>query len=90
MLRELILDRLQEEDDYRAVVAFRKKMDDLQRCDVRERLGLANSRLRRVPRVNQFNARALIVPHIACRQHEAVPHGDCRDCAIAKVDRIAC
>ena len=43
MLRELILDRVQEEADYRAVVAFRKKSGRAySQADVKKRLGLAS------------------------------------------------
>ena len=43
MLRELILDRVQEEDDYRAVVAFRKKSGrTYSHAEVKKRLGLAS------------------------------------------------
>ena len=43
MLHELILDRVQEEDDYRAVLAFRKKPTrTYSHAEVKKRLGLAS------------------------------------------------
>ena len=43
MLRELILERVQEEDDYRAVVTFRKKnARTYSHAEVKKRLGLAS------------------------------------------------
>ncbi len=43
LLRELILERLQEEDDYRAVLAFRKRRGRTRtysHAEVKKRLGL--------------------------------------------------
>lgn len=45
--------------------------------------------LGRVPRVDQFDACALVVAHIASRQREPATDGYCCDRAVAKVNRIA-
>ena len=45
--------------------------------------------LGRVPRVDQFDACALVVAHIASRQREPATDGYCCDRAVAKVNRFA-